>query len=464
MAVSPTQIEHHPGRMGSSAGARSLAAGLARDIVDVVGDTCVVRLLERGLKLALVAADQRVPSSQIGLSLLNADPLLDVRAGWNGQAVRKNTTVRLDDVTWDELSGAPTVIGSDARRVRGLIVPLRGTSGVIGTVTVARDAGDQPYSLAEQLHLERVVARAGAGLAPLAGGKGAVLSATNGLAAPPPPERLLELSAVGIWVTDRKARTVYANESACELLGRPASELEGRPMGDFLDEEPQSVYRALHPGPERGDHEIVRPDGTVIWAAMRSTPWLDEDGNWCGTVNALADITERKEAEIRQRLRTNAQYTLADMAVRALRGERLDDLLQGAVEAVADVLGLDLVSIGEWIGPRRMRALSSVGWNDDDLEELAVFDVPAERPQQLAADFGESVVIREYGPGASFGAIPVLERKGVCSSVYVAIGRKGVIGAHSTEPRELDPEEVGFVESLAALLEARWTEAAYAVA
>jgi PAS domain S-box-containing protein len=457
-------MEHRPGHVRTSAGARNLAVALAREVADLVGDTCVVRLLERGSKLALMAVDHRLSSSVAWPPRLMADPLLDVGEGWNGQAVRKNTSVRLDEVSWDELSGAPTDFEGDGCRVRGLIVPLRRDDGVIGTVTVARDVADHPYSLAEQLHLERVVARASVGLASLVSGLRVVTSAASDEIVPPAPERLLELSAVGIWVTDRKARTVYVNESACELLGRPATEVEGRLMADFVDEEPQSVYRALHPGPERGDHEIARPDGTLIWAAMRSTPWLDDHGNWCGTVTALADITERKEAEIRQRLRTDAQHTLADLSVRALRGESLDDLLQGAVEAIADVLGLEYVSVGEWISPGQMRAVVSVGWSDDDLLELAVFDVPEERPQRLALDFGESVVIREYGPDASFRSVPVLDRKGVMSSLYVAIGRIGVIGAHSIEPREFDPDEVAFVESLAALLEARWTEAAYAVA
>jgi PAS domain S-box-containing protein len=441
-----------------------VAKALAREVVDVVGDTCVVRLLMRGSKLTLIAADQRVPSSIGGLPGLRSAAPLDVRAGWNGQAVRKNVSVRLDEATWDELSGLPTALGSDTLRVRGLIVPLRGRDGVIGTVTAARDIADHPYSLAEQLHLERVVARAGEGLAPYVTGLREVLPVTNAAVAPPPPERLLELSAVGVWVTDRKARTVYVNEAACELLGRPASEVEGCVMADFIDEEPQSVYRALHQGPERGDHEIVRPDGSVIWVAMRSAPWLDDDGRWCGTVNALADISERKEAEIRQRLRNDAQRILADLCVRALRGESLDELLQEAVEVVADVLGLEYVAIGAWVGEHRMRPLSAVGWDDDDLDEMAVFEIPPGRPQRLALDFGEPVVIRNYGPDASFTSIPVLERKGVTSSVYMPIGRKGVLGAHSTEPREFDPDELAFVESIAALLAARWAEAGYAVA
>jgi PAS domain S-box-containing protein len=444
--------------------ARALADVLAREVADVLGDVCVVRLLDGSSTLTAMAVHQRVPSSLPAVAALDAGPPLDVRAGWNGQAVRKNTPVRLPEATWEELSGSPAEAGSDPRRMRGLIAPLRGREGVIGTVTVARDISEQPYSLAEQRHLERVLARAGGELAPHVSGVSASLPAVAGSVPPPSAQRMLELSAAGVWVTDRKARTVYMSAAASELLGRPATEVEGRPMGDFLDDVPQSVYGALHPAVEHGDHEIVRPDGTGIWAAIRSAPWLDDDGRWCGTINSVVDITERKEAEIRLRLRANAERTIAELSMRALRGEPLEELMQEAVEAISEVLGLDYVSIGEWLEPCRMRMLSSVGYYDDELASLAEFEVPASRPQRLAADIGEPVVIRDYDSGAAFGRVTTLERKRVVSSVYVPIASHGVIGAHSTTPRDFDAEETEFVEAIAGLVAARWADSACVVA
>jgi two-component sensor histidine kinase len=55
--------------------------------------------------------------------------------------------------------------------------------------------------------------------------------------------------------------------------------------------------------PVRGAEAIAeRPDGTQRWFAPYPTPLRDSEGQLTGAINMLVDITERKEAERRQKL------------------------------------------------------------------------------------------------------------------------------------------------------------------
>lgn len=431
------------------------AAALARDVVDVVGDACVVRVMNDEGRLAAVAVDHRDPRQLRTLRPLLDTAPLDARAGWCGQAVRKDTPVRLESVAWDELTGPPA--GREMRR--GLIVPLRSESGVAGVLTVGRSIAEPPYSRGEQLHVERLAARARRELdlrLPSHTGPQPVPTV-----APPSAQRMLELSASGVWVTDRKGRTVFASEAVSELLGVPVSAVEGRPMAAFLDEEPQTVYGALHRDAEEVDHEIVRPDGSRRWASIRSTPWLDDFGNWCGTVNAVTDVTERNAAQVKLRLLMDAQRQLAQLAAAAARGDCLESLLEAAVEATAQVLGVEHAGVGEMVGPDRVRTLAWLGWDDETVG--TVLEVPSWRSTVLALQFDEPFVVRDYDD-EPFRAGAVLESHGLRSGIYARIGRHGVLTAHAKEPRDFSPEEIRFVQDVAELLAARWPAAAYAVA
>jgi PAS domain S-box-containing protein len=430
-------------------------AALARDVVDVVGDACVVRVMNTEGRLAAIAVDHRDAGQLWTLQpLLDAAPI-DARTGWSGQAVRKNTPVWLESVPWGELAGPPA--GREPRR--GLIVPLRSEDGVAGVLAVGRPIAEPPYSLGEQLHVERLAARARPQLDLRVPSRERPQPVPP--VAPPTAQRMLELSASGVWVTDRKGRTVFVSEAVSELLGVPVSAVEGLPMAAFLDEEPQTVYGALHRDAEEVDHEIVRPDGTRRWASIRSTPWLDDWGCWCGTVNAITDVTERKAAQVKLRLLMDAQRQLAQLAAAAARGECMDALLELAVETVAQVLGVDHVGVGEMVGPDRVRPLRWLGWDDDEVDselELAPW-----RSTRLALEYDEPLVVRDYDE-EPFRAGALLESHGLRSGIYVRVGSQAVLTANGTEPRDFSPEEIGFVQDVADLLAARWPEPAYAVA
>ena len=94
--------------------------------------------------------------------------------------------------------------------------------------------------------------------------------------------RLIEADADGMLVVDPDGTIGFANPAACDLLGRPASDLVGRSFG-----------LPIVPG-ETAEIDIRRPDGEARVAEMRSAATM-----WQGRPSHLAtlrDITERKRA------------------------------------------------------------------------------------------------------------------------------------------------------------------------
>ena len=122
---------------------------------------------------------------------------------------------------------------------------------------------------------------------------------------------LLEALPAAVYTTDAEGRITFFNQAAVELSGRTPQ------LGDMwcvtwrlynTDESPLAHHecpmaialkenRAI-----RGVEAIAeRPDGTRVPFIPYPTPLHDANGNLIGAINMLVDITERKQAENRQK-------------------------------------------------------------------------------------------------------------------------------------------------------------------
>jgi PAS domain S-box-containing protein len=123
---------------------------------------------------------------------------------------------------------------------------------------------------------------------------------------------LLEALPAAIYTTDAKGRVTFYNKAAVDLAGRqPQPDDEWcvtwrlyRPDGTPLPHNECPMAVALKENrPVRGVEAIAeRPDGTRVPFVPFPTPLRDASGNLVGGINMLVDITERKEAENRQKL------------------------------------------------------------------------------------------------------------------------------------------------------------------
>jgi PAS domain S-box-containing protein len=157
---------------------------------------------------------------------------------------------------------------------------------------------------------------------------------------------LLEALPAAVYTTDAAGRITFHNKAAVEMAGRVPCEGDEwcvtwrlyRPDGSPLPHEECPMAIALKEDrPVRGAEAIAeRPDGTRVPFIPYPTPLHDTDGKLIGAINMLVDITERKQAESRQRtlideLNHRVKNTLATVQSLAAQTARHADGLQDFV-------------------------------------------------------------------------------------------------------------------------------------
>lgn len=181
---------------------------------------------------------------------------------------------------------------------------------------------------------------------------------------------LLEALPAAIYTTDAEGRITFYNEAAVELSGREpvlGSDQwcvtwklywpDGTPMPH--DECPMAVVLREN-RPIRGAEAVAeRPDGSRVPFAPYPMPLRDADGHLVGAINMLVDITDRKDAEARQKVLIdelnhrvkNSLATVQSLAAQTAKHAR--DLQDFATKFEARVISLarahDLLTKRSWI-------------------------------------------------------------------------------------------------------------------
>lgn len=157
---------------------------------------------------------------------------------------------------------------------------------------------------------------------------------------------LLEALPAAVYTTDAKGHITFYNKAAIELAGRAPQvgdewcvtwrlyRTDGTPLPH--DECPMAI--ALKEDRQvRGAEAVAeRPDGTRVPFVPYPTRLHDADGRLIGAINMLVDITERKQAENRQKvlideLNHRVKNTLATVQSLAAQTARHADNLQDFV-------------------------------------------------------------------------------------------------------------------------------------
>jgi phosphoserine phosphatase RsbU/P len=106
----------------------------------------------------------------------------------------------------------------------------------------------------------------------------------------------------GIWILDAENNTVYTNPKLAEMLGYTPEEMVGMsflhfmPMESRINEE-INLKRLRQGKSRKHDIKFLRKDGGDLWAILSTSPILDEEGHFDGTLGMVTDITERIRAE-----------------------------------------------------------------------------------------------------------------------------------------------------------------------
>ena len=181
-------------------------------------------------------------------------------------------------------------------------------------------------------------------------------------------QNYLDIVSVAVRVLDPDGRVVLMNRRGLELLGRPETEVVGRPWHEFIHPDDQATWREAldklrstraRSGAAHTSHRsrLVTPRGRMPVVEWSNVALVDDRGRLVGTLSSGEDITPRLKAEGAFR------RSLKDLAAvkRALD--------QSAIVATTDVRGdityvnqkfceISKYSRGELIG-RNHRILSS---------------------------------------------------------------------------------------------------------
>jgi PAS domain S-box-containing protein len=172
-------------------------------------------------------------------------------------------------------------------------------------------------NLAHDLARGEPVAAPSTGLAEIDRGGGALASASQDLREREAALRASEArlwatqnnAAVGIAEVDRDGRFVSVNEARCKLTGHSREELIGLHFGHATDseilEKDLDLFRRQVAGEldtYTTDSKFQRKDGSRGWARVTSTAVRDAAGAFLYAVRVVEDITERRQADKRQKL------------------------------------------------------------------------------------------------------------------------------------------------------------------
>src|SRR5262249_26971720 len=195
----------------------------------------------------------------------------------------------------------------------GAVVPLKAAATTIGALGLVGDYDDRDLEFCETL----------------AGRVALVLNnvrlVTDLRSTRARLDGILGALAEAVTVHDETGQTVYANEAAASLLGRESPEdvLTARP-GELaqrfsiakedgspvqLEEFPGRRLVKGEPGPELLTRSVDMVTGRAYWLLTKATALHDRDRTYA--VNIMEDVTQAKEAELRQRFLAQAGQVLA---------------------------------------------------------------------------------------------------------------------------------------------------------
>src|ERR1051325_9706739 len=156
-----------------------------------------------------------------------------------------------------------------------------------------------------------------------------------------------EHAAIGIVELDAEGRFLRVNEAICAISGGTREELLGWKLFGRTHPDDRDVDAELYRRQVAGDigfysieKRFVRKDGRVIWIAVRSSTVRDSAGHFLYGVRVVQDVTERKEAEERQKLLIdelnhrvkNTLATVQSLATQTARGTDSPEAFRKAFE------------------------------------------------------------------------------------------------------------------------------------
>ncbi|HEX4575163.1 MAG TPA: PAS domain S-box protein, partial [Gemmatimonadales bacterium] len=172
-------------------------------------------------------------------------------------------------------------------------------------------------------------------------------------------------------------------------------------------------------------------------------------------VPAAGDVP-RSPSEQQLRATARQQEAVAHLGQQALGGAPVQELEQAAVAAAARVLDVPCASVLEFRAESRTALVrAGVGWPDGTVGRTVLPADPDSHTGYVLRSAG-AVVVEDLASDPRFGSAPLLATCGVVSSLSVVVAGKerpfGVLGVHTTEPRDFTIHDAHFLQAVANVL------------
>jgi diguanylate cyclase (GGDEF)-like protein/PAS domain S-box-containing protein len=202
------------------------------------------------------------------------------------------------------------------------------------------------------------------------------------------------------------------------------------------------------------EYRLRHRDGHVVWVRDDALLLFDEDGEqrWHGV---MSDITDQKQAEAELERRAAQQSAVARLGEHALEGASTLDVMQEAIAAGAELLGVEIAAVLELRQDGdafELRATHGLSGN------LIGERLPAGDRSQAGYSIQTSaaVTVEDWQHEQRFRRAEILTAHSVRSGLTVMIegrnGPFGVLGLHSFQPRSFSTGDIDFIQSLANVL------------
>ncbi len=114
--------------------------------------------------------------------------------------------------------------------------------------------------------------------------------------------RIVETASEGVVVVDAEWRIVFANARMAEIVNSTPENMIGRHATEFIhpDEIPRAsemIDRRQRGVKESYQAKVRLPDGSERWLNISSSPMLDDQGRFMGSLAMMSDITDQTRAE-----------------------------------------------------------------------------------------------------------------------------------------------------------------------
>jgi PAS domain S-box-containing protein len=265
-----------------------------------------------------------------------------------------------------------------------------------------------------------------------------------------------------IVATDEQGVVTAWNHAAEWMFGWSDAEAIGRHISEvvstgYSDDELARVFRELaETGRRKSEGTRYRRDGSRVVVDSLTVALRDDQARLTGYLGIARDVTERWGARRKLERGIAQQAAVAALGVRALHGESVSALLEGAASEVRRGLGVEYSRVDELLPDRqRLRACAGAGWRPGIVGGL-ILPVDRRSLTGLALLTGGPVIADDLPADTRFEIPDHLCEHKVTSAIAVVIDplRRpfGTLVALSKQRQSFSNQDASFMQSLANVL------------